>query len=312
MGKQTKKAGSKFGGFWTKYKLYIIEEYLKSYSIALKNQKFRKIYIDAFAGSGKTELKSIVENKGNGIFSFLEEGVDVNDVLSGEEIVDGSALISLKYNFDEYYFVEIDEERINDLKKEISKHYSDKINKVHFLNEDSNKHLKKILDSFGRNDKCVMFLDPYALELHWDVLEAISKHKGIDIWYLFPLSINRLIPKDKNKLDEHNKEIVNNILGTTLWENDLYKKSTIIDLFGEEEKIERVELDEIIKYIENRFNTLFPYVNNNSVILKNDKNSPLFMLTFMMTNNGEKAISLAGKLVRGIVKGAERRYEKSK
>lgn len=312
MGKQTKKTGSKFGGFWTKYKLYIIEEYLKSYSIALKNQKFRRIYIDAFAGSGKTELKSIVESKDGGFFSFLEEDIIEEDVISEEEIIEGSALISLKYNFDEYYFVEIDEERINNLKTEISKHYSNKINKVHFLNEDSNQHLKRIIDSFGKNDKCVMFLDPYALELHWDVLEEISKHKGIDIWYLFPLSINRLIPKDKNKLEEHNKEIVNNILGTTLWENELYKKSTIRDLFGEEEKVERVELDEIIKYIEKRFKTLFPYVNNNSIILKNDKNSPLFMLTFMMTNDGAKAISLAGKLVGGIVKGAEKKYGKSK
>ena len=39
-------------------KLHIIEEYLKTYATVLKNQKVKKIYVDGFAGSGKTELKS--------------------------------------------------------------------------------------------------------------------------------------------------------------------------------------------------------------------------------------------------------------
>ena len=58
MGKQTKQKGSHFGGEWTIQKLHIIEEYAKTYLTALKNQKVKKIYVDGFAGSGKTELKS--------------------------------------------------------------------------------------------------------------------------------------------------------------------------------------------------------------------------------------------------------------
>ena len=52
MGKQTKKKGSNFGGEWTIQKLHIIDEYLKTYTSALSNQKVKKIYIDGFAGSG--------------------------------------------------------------------------------------------------------------------------------------------------------------------------------------------------------------------------------------------------------------------
>lgn len=129
MGKQTRKNGSKFGGLWTKEKLYIIEEYLRSYSIALKNKSFRKIYIDAFAGSGKTELKTIVESNEVGIFDFLEEDYE-NDFESNEYIIDGSAIISLKYDFDEYYFVEIDYERIEKLKKLIQNNYPNKLDKI--------------------------------------------------------------------------------------------------------------------------------------------------------------------------------------
>ena len=58
MGKQTKQKGSHFGGDWTIQKLHIIEEYLKVYASVLKNQKVKKIYVDGFAGSGKTQLKA--------------------------------------------------------------------------------------------------------------------------------------------------------------------------------------------------------------------------------------------------------------
>ena len=41
-----------FGGHWTTQKLNALEEYLGSYTTALKRQNFRLVYIDAFAGRG--------------------------------------------------------------------------------------------------------------------------------------------------------------------------------------------------------------------------------------------------------------------
>ena len=42
----------KFGGEWTEEKLNIFTCYLEAYLVALQHQKFKKIYIDAFAGTG--------------------------------------------------------------------------------------------------------------------------------------------------------------------------------------------------------------------------------------------------------------------
>lgn len=42
----------KFGGSWTEEKLNMFTEYLDAYLIALQNMKFKKLYIDAFAGTG--------------------------------------------------------------------------------------------------------------------------------------------------------------------------------------------------------------------------------------------------------------------
>ena len=46
----------KFGGPWTIEKLNILSAYLDFYVTALKNQPFKKIYIDAFAGTGKIKI----------------------------------------------------------------------------------------------------------------------------------------------------------------------------------------------------------------------------------------------------------------
>ena len=63
-----------FGGNWTRDKLRILEDYLKAYTTALKNQSFRLWYVDAFAGTGYVNLDSgdIAQSK----LSVLGEGRD--------------------------------------------------------------------------------------------------------------------------------------------------------------------------------------------------------------------------------------------
>ena len=288
MGKQTKQKGSHFGGEWTIQKLHIIDEYLKTYTTALKNQKVKKIYIDGFAGSGKTELKSGAKD---------DDHVAIT--------VDGSALLSLQYDFDEYYFLEVDEGRIALLKENVESNYPDKVSRVHFITGDCNRELSNVLSGITVYHRCVMFLDPYALELKWETLEKISKCGVVDLWYLFPLSVIRLMAKDKD-IPDSNKEKVTSILGTDEWLSTLFVESQQMTLFGETQ-YERVEYDQVLEYIKSRFASIFPFVSPNSKILKNEaKNSPMFMLCFMMTNTSGKAQRLASTLVKGIINSAEK------
>ena len=76
----------KFGGNWTEEKLNIFTSYLDAYLIALQNQKFKKIYIDAFAGTGEIETSD------------------------GGQYLVGSAKRALasEKKFDHYYFIEAD------------------------------------------------------------------------------------------------------------------------------------------------------------------------------------------------------------
>ena len=150
-----------------------------------------------------------------------------------------------------------------------------------------------------------MFLDPYALELKWNTLEAISKCGVVDLWYLFPLSLVRLIEKER-EITEANKQKVSSILGTEEWFDRLFVESPQMDMFGEIH-FDRVDYSEVLKYIKERFSTIFAYVSPDSKMLKNEaKNSPMFLLCFMMTNTSAKAQSLAGKLVKGIISSTEK------
>lgn len=274
MGKQTNKSGSHFGGEWTKEKLTIINDYLGFYTTALSKQKVKLVYIDAFAGSGKT-------------------------VLSDGSEVDGSAVISLQYNFDEYFFLEIDPERKKELESIVQNRFPHKVDNVHIINDNCNNRLDGILKRLTKYQRGVMFLDPYALELDWSILSAASKTGILDIWYLFPVNaLTRNLPKDKQYSDATSNRI-DSILGTHDWEKALYYEDPQISLFGTI-NYDRVNFDELVKYVTGRLSSIFAYVSPKSRILKNSKNSPLFILYYLMTNNSPKAIGLGSKVVNQI------------
>lgn len=274
MGKQTNASGSHFGGQWTKEKLTIIDEYLQFYTTAMSKQKVKLIYIDAFAGSGQT-------------------------ILSDGTVMDGSAIKALQYNFDEYYFIEINKKRIASLEEIIKSRYPEKVSKIHIIKENCNKILARVLEKLTVYQRGVMFLDPYALELDWSILEAASKTKILDVWYLFPVNaLVRNLPKDKG-YSYATSEKIDRILGTHDWEEALYKESKQLSLF-ETTDYERVDFEQLVHFVNKRLGELFPYVSPNSRILKNSKNSPLFILYFMMTNDSNKAIRLGSKVVNQI------------
>ena len=87
----------KFGGDWTVEKLNIFTSYLDAYLVALQNQKFKKIYIDAFAGTGKIETRD------------------------GNQFLEGSAQLALLANkkFDQYFFIEYEPEKAKELKHSV-------------------------------------------------------------------------------------------------------------------------------------------------------------------------------------------------
>ena len=258
-----------FGSGWTVIKLDTLEKYLHFYTDALKNQKFKLCYIDAFAGSGTIKIKN------------------------GDEI-EGSAIRALKYPFDKYHFLEENPLVINELQTKLRRmtDYKD----VEFHNTDCNAFLREIDKTNWIGDKWrgVIFLDPYAMDLEWECLNKISATQVFDVWYLFPfMAVNRNLPKN-GKIHLANRNRLNRILGTTDWENILYYDSPQLNMFNEKSYLKE-NVSTIQKFILSRLHQTFPTVSEKAVLLRNEQNSPQFLLCFAGSNPSKAAKTLSLK-----------------
>jgi three-Cys-motif partner protein len=270
------KQTQKFGGDWTVEKLSILSDYLDFYLSALKNQKFGKIYIDAFAGSGKIETRD------------------------GTEQITGSIRLALqtKSKFDKYIFIEKDVEYATELRRIIDTEFSDLKPRVSIYNTDCNDKLIELCENADvwRKNRAVLFLDPYATEVKWTVLEAISKTQAIDLWYLFPFSAAQRMLPNKGVVENWRNKL-NDLFGDTEWETRFYKVDPQLTLFGENEKmIKEVNTVELAAYICERLKSIFPYVADDPRLLYNTKKSPLFLFCFAVANPNPKAYGLAKKV----------------
>ena len=266
-----------FGSVWTKVKLDAIEKYLNFYTTALKRQRFKLCYIDAFAGSGSIKIKS------------------------GDEIL-GSAVRALKFPFDKFYFFEEDQKIIENLKCNIREMGREK--DVEFHNADCNAFLLEIdkINWMKDNWRGVIFLDPYAMDLKWDCLNKVSATKVFDVWYLFPfMALNRNFYKN-GKIPYANRNKINLILGTNKseWENIIYSNSPQLSFFENNIK-QKASIEGIRDLIISRLKQTFPTVSDKAVILRNERNSPQFLLCFAGSNPSKVAGELAKKVADNIL-----------
>ena len=262
----------RFGGIWTVKKLKAVEDYLRFYTTALKNRSLKLCYIDAFSGSGNVEL-----NDG--------------------QVIDGSAIRALRYPFDFYYFLEINEKHNNTLYDKVKASHPDKLDKIEIVNGDCNVFLQGINEIRNWHDsgwRGVIFLDPCAMQLSWTCLEKISETKAFDVWYFFPFSaVNRNLPIS-GEIQNANKDLLTKIFGTTEWEQNIYKESPQQSFF-DDPNLEKIPVYGLKQYIINRLESTFPTVAPNPALLLNSNNSPIFLLCFAASNPGNAARGLALK-----------------
>lgn len=279
----------KFGGNWTEEKLNIFTSYLDAYLIALQNQKFKKIYIDAFAGTGEIETSD------------------------GGQFLVGSAKRALasEKKFDHYYFIEADSQKAGELQDMINSAFPQMRRIVTIYCGDANDKLAEIISNVDwRYNRGLLFLDPYATQVNWATLENVAQTKSIDVWYLFPFSaLERMLPKN-GKYDKW-EDCIDRLLGDSGWRKEFYKKDpqmTLFDLFPEpgqsdgERMVKDANPDHIKEYILSRLGTIFPCVLKHARIFRNSRNSPMFLFCFAIASESLKAQGLALRMADYILK----------
>lgn len=161
-------------GIWSEVKLAIIREYASAYARIMEAQRrdhvsgLSWIYIDAYAGPGYHLSKT-----------------------SGE-VVEGSPLIALNTapKFSEYHFIDSEPARSQHL-RDLAGPRSD----VFTYSADCNDVLLgKIFPRAAYKDyrRALCLLDPYNIDLKWEVIEAAGASKSIDVFMNFMMmDINR-------------------------------------------------------------------------------------------------------------------------
>lgn len=276
-----------FGGQWTLVKLEALEKYLQAFNHALKKQGFTRVYIDAFAGTGRITVK-----RGE-----------------GDQVVDGSARRALKVDppFHRYCFIELNARNftaLEGLKQEFPDRY------LELFREDANVALRMLCARFNwRDTRAVLFLDPYGMHVDWRTLEIVAATQAIDVWYLFPYSgLYRQAAKNADAMDKGKEEAITRILGTTEWRGQrFYGPRRQYGLFDEPLGEERQgDHEALLDFVSERLRGLFPAVTEPKVLYQGGdankpKGAPLFALYFAAANPDPKAHGLATKIARDVL-----------
>lgn len=275
-----------FGGAWTLIKLEALEKYLGAFNTALSKQRFTRIYIDAFAGTGRCDIK-----------------------VDGETTsVDGSARRALSTNpaFHKHYFIELRPKKLAALKA-LEKEYPGRT--IEIIQNDANAALKALCTQYRwQSERAVLFIDPFGMHVEWSTLEAIAKTGAIDVWYLFPYAgLYRQAAKNAAALDADKEASLTRVLGTDEWRQAFYVQKRQSDLFGRDDGDERdVDHREMLSFVSRRLKDLFPAVTDPKVLYqggdsKTPSGAPLFALYFAASNPKPAAHGLAIKIAKGVL-----------
>ncbi len=203
-------------GRWSEIKLDIIEKYALPYSQILSsrtNPEFHHVYIDAFAGSGT----HISRTTGDPIRGSPQRALDINPP------------------FKEYYFIDIDGSKVDELKRIASNRPE-----VHVLKGDCNsKLLTEVFPKVRREDfrRGLCLLDPYGLDLDWEVIKTAGQMRSIDMILNFPvMDMNRnVLWSNPEGVDPADISRMNTFWGDDSWKEIAYHQQT--NLFGEVQEI---------------------------------------------------------------------------
>jgi three-Cys-motif partner protein len=290
----------RFGGRWTNEKLERVRKYLLEYTKIFEGNEraryFTTIYVDAFAGTG-----SRIASKSSRTQDPMLEFEDDSD---REEFLKGSARIALEIEppFKKYLFVERSAKRAKEL-EQLKADYPDKASSIEIKPGDANTLLKTWCKNFDRvKNRAVVFLDPYGMQVDWDLLVAIANTQAIDLWVLFPLgaAVSRLLTRREQPPDEWAKALTRTF-GTEEWRDTFYKRQIQQTLFGEQEFVEKdADFEQIGHFFIQRLKTIFTSVAPHYLPLRNSKGTPLYLLCFAAGNpkGAPTAVRIADYILR--------------
>ena len=202
-------------GPWTEVKLDILREYAAPHSQILTAHGFFHMYIDAYAAGGSHVSRTT------------------------GEVVAGSPLVALSTEppFREYHFIDADPNRVAQLRR-----YSGNRSDIHIHAGDCNEILIRGVFPLARYEdrkRALCLLDPYNIDLSWNVVATAGRMKSIEIFVNFmvmDMNMNVLL-RDPARAEPAQIGRMDRFWGDGSWREVAYEVSRQGSLFGEPEQV---------------------------------------------------------------------------
>lgn len=152
-------------GYWSKDKLTYLAAYMDIFTTSMR-QKWFTVYVDLFAGPGKSKVR----NTG--------------------EVIKGSPLVALglAHTFSKCIFVEADSGALAALEKRIAAH-RDKT-EIHPKGIDCNTAPQEITSLIPSNSLTLAFSDPVGCDIHFSTIQALADTGRVDLFMTFPMGMD--------------------------------------------------------------------------------------------------------------------------
>lgn len=256
-------------GYWSELKLEIVRKYASVYSKILANQRFIKahFYIDAFAGAGMHVSRT------------------TGGTVSGSPV----NAMAIQPPFSELHFIDLDGTRTAALRRLAA---GDSRVVVH--DGDCNDVLLREVFprcQYEKYRRGLCLLDPYKLNVNWEVLSTAGRMRSIEVFYNFMImdANMNVFMKDPAKVASDQAARMDAVWGDNSWRSAVYRKAA--GLFGDIE--EKTTNEEIAEAFRKRLKEVagFDYVPE-PIPMRNDRGAVIYYLYFASPNDtGARIVS---------------------
>lgn len=258
-------------GYWSEVKLDIVRKYASAYSTIMAKQASitRHIYIDAFAGAGQHISKAT------------------------GDFVPGSPLNALAITppFKELHLIDLDGGKASELRRLTAGE-----KEVTVYEGDCNEILLRDVFprcEYGDYHRALCLLDPYKLNVNWEVLRKAGQMRSVEVFYNFMImdANMNVFRRDPAKVTAAQAARMTAAWGDDSWRDAAYQPAP--SLFGDVE--EKATNEAVAAAFRDRLRTVagFKYVPD-PMPMRNSKGAVIYYLFFASPN--EKG----GKIVQDI------------
>jgi len=239
-------------GSWGEEKYRLLSLYSQMFAASMKNKWQCRVYIDLFAGSGRSRIKG------------------TNKIIAGSPVV----ALNVEPRFDRYIFCERSAEKLKALKARVLRDYSSA--DVSFQSGDANDSVDKILAKIPQHTKgfkvlSFCFVDPYNLKhLEFVTIDKLSS-RFIDFLVLIATDMDAARNVAVYELPDN--KVVENFLGLPDWRKGWLAAK------ARRESFSLYLMERFSNQMEDRDYIRAP-IEDTKLVRSTEKNLPLYRLAF--------------------------------